>query len=99
GAGRAGGGRGQALGLDGIRLARATPGGVRFTVTVPEPKLTRVDLAEDLDQLVLPGFVMTGEPGGPPLPSRTVLVAVPPLGEVRLTAATSAASVPHDLTP
>jgi hypothetical protein len=80
---------------DGVRLAPATPGAVRFTVTVPEPKLVRVDLEQAFDALDLPGYSASGEPGTPVLPTRTLTIAVPPVGEVRLTAAASEAVV-HD---
>ena len=34
-----------------VRLAPATPGAVRFTVTTPEPRITRVDAQAGVDRL------------------------------------------------
>ncbi len=75
--------------LAGVRLAPATPGAVRFTVAVPEPRFVRTDHDLGYDDLILDGFTTVGTPGRPALPTRVVMVAVPPLGEVRLTAAAS----------
>jgi hypothetical protein len=80
---------------DGVRLAPATPGAVRFTVTVPVPKLTRIDQEQGLDALDVEGYAASGEPGTPVLPGRVLTIAVPPLGDVRLTFAVSEAAV-HD---
>jgi hypothetical protein len=80
---------------DGVTLAPATPGGVRFTVTVPVPKLVPVDPERAIDALELEGYTANGMPGTPVLPARIVTVAVPPVGDVRLTAAASEA-VAHD---
>ena len=86
---------------DGVRLAPATPGAVRFTVTVPAPNLLRADPERGIDALDLPGYSANGEPGTPVLPVRVLTVAVPPVGEVRLTAAASEAAVHEgvDLAP
>jgi hypothetical protein len=80
---------------DDIRLAPATPGAVRFTVLVPEPTITRVDLEQDIDALALPGYEASGTPGTPVLPTRVLTIAVPPLGDVRLTSACSQTNA-HD---
>src|SRR5262249_26325011 len=55
-------------------------------IQVPAPSLERVPGEEPLDQLELSGYDVQGKPGEPALPSRSLLVAVPPLGDVRLTA-------------
>ncbi|HEY6194899.1 MAG TPA: C25 family cysteine peptidase [Candidatus Eisenbacteria bacterium] len=82
-----------------VRMAPATPGGVRFTVSVPAPRLARVDSLAQIDELSLPGYEgETGERGLPALPVRALLVAVPPLGEVRLTAVASETSVRDGVT-
>ena len=84
-----------------VKLAPATPGAVRFTVMTPEPRMLRVEAGEgpDLSQkLELEGFQPTGRPGEPAIPARTLLVAVPPLGEVRLTAVASELSVSDGVT-
>lgn len=71
-----------------VRLAPATPGAIRFTVTVPSPQLTSLDAADGLMRMDLAEYRLeAAEPGGPALPSRVITVAVPPLGEVRLRAA------------
>lgn len=75
--------------LEGLRLAPATPGAVRFTIAVPEPGLTEIDQAQRLQLLDLDGFLVRGEPGAPGLPVRVVTVAVPPLGDVRVRAIAS----------
>ena len=86
------------IGAEGVRLAPATPGAVRFTVTVPPPRLTRVDPEQRVDRLELPGYVAESDPGTPAIPARTLLVAVPPLGEVRLTAVATELSVRDGVT-
>ena len=83
---------------DGVRLAPPTPGAVRFTVTVPEARVTRIDAEQKIDQLALDGYIAEGEPGTPALPVRTVMVAVPPIGDVRLTASATEAAVHEDVT-
>src|SRR5262245_32906120 len=83
---------------DGVRLAPATPGAVRFTVAVPVPKLTRVDLEQGFDALALEGYSAQGEPGTPVLPTRTLTIAVPPVGDVRLTAAATETNVREGVT-
>lgn len=75
--------------IDGLRLAPATPGAVRFTIQVPEPVLTRTDHDQKYDELSLKGYGAMARPGTPAVPTRVVLVAVPPIGDVRLTAAAS----------
>ena len=82
---------------DGVRLAPATPGAVRFTVTVPPARLSPVTADGSAQALSIAGYG-TGSPDATPtaLPGRLLLVAVPPLGDVRLTAAASEASVRAD---
>ncbi len=84
--------------LAGVRLAPATPGAVRFTVAVPEPRFVRVDHDLDHDDLMIDGFTTVGTPGQPALPTRVVMVAVPPVGEVRLTAVASDVRVREGVT-
>ncbi len=84
-------------GLAGLKLAPATPGAVRFTVPVPEARLTEIDQAQRLQLLDLEGFLASPEPGAPGLPVRIVTVAVPPLGEVRVRAAASGMQVREDV--
>lgn len=84
--------------IEGLRLAPPTPGAVRFTIMIPEPVLTRTDREMSYDRLSLAGFGSASKPGTPPLPTRVVLVAVPPLGDVRLTATASEMRVRDDVT-
>ncbi len=84
--------------VQGVRLAPATPGAVRFTVSIPEPRFTRVDAESGVDRLDLDGYTPTGVPGEPAIPTRTLLVAVPPVGDVRLTAAASELRVSEGVT-
>ncbi len=81
-----------------VRMALATPGGVRFTVAIPEPRFARTDAEQRVDRLELDGFESDGAPGTPSLPTRTMLVAVPPVGEVRLTAVASELRLSEDVT-
>ncbi len=84
--------------IDGLMLAPASPGAVRFTIIVPEPVLTRTDREQGYDRLSLTGFASEGTPGMPALPSRVVLVAVPPIGDVRLTSAATELRVREGVT-
>lgn len=84
-------------GLDGLRLAPATPGGIRFTIPVPAPRLVEIDQAEHRQALELEGFLVLGELGTPGLPARIVTVAVPPLGEVRVRGVASELATREDL--
>ena len=66
------------------RLVATSPAEVRFEVDAPEA--TFAPLAADSEALLLAleGYDLTGAVGSPGLPSRIVLVAVPPTGEVRV---------------
>ncbi len=81
-----------------VRLAPASPGAVRFTVTVPEPSLAPTGDASGDRRLGLGGYDLRGEPGTPGLPVRVITVAVPPLGDVRLSAVASETSVTDAIT-
>lgn len=76
-----------------MRLAPATPGGIRFTVTVPEIRRVPVAGGAGAVRLEIDGYDPAGVAGDPALPERIVLVAVPALGDVRLNAAGSDAAV------
>lgn len=74
----------------GLRLAPATPGAVRFTVRVPDPQWQPQRSGDDFTQrMVIEGYEGSGVAGAPELPVRTMLVAVPPAGEVRVRAVAS----------
>jgi hypothetical protein len=69
---------------------------VRLTVTVPAPRFRAAARDSSVQDVAIAGYGMGGaENGGTALPGRILLVAVPPLGDVRLTAAASEAVV-HD---
>jgi hypothetical protein len=82
----------------GVRVAPATPGAVRLTVTIPEPRWVPGVGEAGTERLELDGYQPTGLPGEPGIPARTLLVAVPPLGDVRLTAAASEPAVHEGVT-
>lgn len=72
-----------------VRMAPATPGSVRFTVTLPAAAVSHAGGSEGGATAAIDGFDPFGEPGAPPLLRRVVTVAVPPLGDVRVNAAAS----------
>src|SRR5207244_3868693 len=85
--------------LAGVHVAPGTPGGVRFTVTIPAASVVRADSLQQLDEVRIPGYgAVGGAPGSAALPTRILLVAVPPLGEVRLSAVASETSVRDGVT-
>ncbi len=72
-----------------VHLAPASPGAVRFTINVPVPKLVRLEAGDATARLDLDGFLLEGKPGAPAMPVRVLLVAVPPLGAVRVSGVAS----------
>ncbi len=73
-----------------VRLAPASPGAIRFTVTVPPADLTLIQTGESLTRLTLEGYTVgAARAGAPALPTRVITLAVPPLGEVRVNAIAS----------
>lgn len=84
--------------LPGLKLAPSTPGAVRFTVQVPAARFVPIEAEAGVTRLELDGYEGDGLPGAPAIPARTVLVAVPPLGEVRLTAVASEVSPSEGVT-
>jgi hypothetical protein len=80
-----------------VRLAPASPGSVRFTVTVPEPAFTPTGDPSGETVLSLEGFDLEGEAGAPPQPVRVITIAVPPLGDVRVSAVASDVAVREGL--
>lgn len=71
---------------DGVTMAPASAGGVRFSVQVPEPQFELIPGPDGFTRMTVPGWSNDGLPGEPALPSRVITVAVPPLGDVRLSA-------------
>jgi hypothetical protein len=71
---------------DRVDLLEAGPGAVRFAVTAPPPQLVSVPVAPDVQELRLDGFELDAEPGEPALLSRVVTVAIPPTGDVSVSA-------------
>lgn len=74
---------------DGVRLAPATPGSVRFTIQIAPPQLTPAGAEDNGVTISLPGYDRVGEPGAPPVLRRIITVAVPPIGAVRVNAVAS----------
>jgi hypothetical protein len=60
---------------------------IRFDVAVPAAAFEAPAGAVGMTRLSLPGYEDTGTPGEPALPSRVLMVAVPPEGSVRVSAA------------
>jgi hypothetical protein len=81
-----------------VKLAPASAGAVRFTVTVPEPALAATGDANGDVRFGLDGYDLIGNPGAPGLPVRVITVAVPPLGDVHLNAVASETSVMDAIT-
>jgi len=73
-----------------VRVLSAGAGAVRFAVDVPAASLGAVPDAGGASELRIPGYANGGMPGAPALPSRVVLVAVPPGAEVSLSATAGA---------
>ncbi len=59
---------------------------VHFVVDVPEPVLAPHPADSTVTNLGLEGYSLEGAPGWPGLPVRVISVAVPPAGEVRVSA-------------
>ncbi|HEX5133569.1 MAG TPA: C25 family cysteine peptidase [Candidatus Krumholzibacteria bacterium] len=67
------------------RLLQAAPDRVVFRVDVPDPEFGPSVLS-GFETVVIAGFGVTGNPGEPPVPSRTFLVAIPPDGNATVSA-------------
>ncbi|OGF12807.1 MAG: hypothetical protein A2W00_00845 [Candidatus Eisenbacteria bacterium RBG_16_71_46] len=78
---------------DGVRLLPISPTVIRFTVDVPPASLIPLDADANLTEVTIAGHADAGFAGAPALPARILLVAVPPVGEVRVRAAGSEADV------
>jgi hypothetical protein len=81
-----------------VRLAPATPGSVRFTVTPASLQLAPAAMEQDASTAAIEGFTAIGDPGAAPRLERVLTVAVPPLGDVRLDAVVSTLSVHEGVT-
>lgn len=57
---------------------------IRFVVGVPEPELRPAAENTEWTTILLDGYAPSTRPGEPELPGRTVMVAVPPTGDVRV---------------
>lgn len=71
-----------------VTLLPSSAAQVRFVVEVPEPVLSTPPENAAWTVLALPGYSEAGAPGEADLPARTVMVAVPPRGAVRVSAHT-----------
>ena len=70
-----------------VRLTAGDDATIRFEVSVPTPRFVTVAVgAEAATRLVLDGHESAVGSGDPVLPGRIVVLAVPPLGEVRVSA-------------
>ncbi len=71
-----------------VRLIESTPSTTRFDVAVPEARIVPVsaDRPAGVARLALDGWDALGAAGEPGLPSRVVIVAVPPIGTVHVSA-------------
>ncbi|MEO5989890.1 MAG: C25 family peptidase propeptide domain-containing protein, partial [Candidatus Eisenbacteria bacterium] len=82
-----------------VRLAPATAGAIRLTVSIPKPALTLMDTGERMTRLELGGFSLgAAKAGSPAMPSRIITVAVPPLGEVRVSGVATELEVSEGVT-
>jgi hypothetical protein len=68
-----------------VRLIEAAPSRVAFSVDVPPAAFSPHAKDAALTEVALEGYDLDGLPGEPGLPIRVVLVAVPAVGEVRVT--------------
>lgn len=99
----------------GVKLMAGGEGAIRFELSVPVPRFETVPAVsgrQAATRLVLEGYENNADAGLPALPACIVVVAVPPLGEVRVSAtgadpetrdaflpATAAGTSPDDRAP
>ena len=69
-----------------MRTLASGPGSVRFTVAVPDARIEPVQEAAGSSEIRIAGYGSAGTAGSPALPCRVLHVAVPPVGEVSLSA-------------
>ena len=72
-----------------VKLTAGGDGAIRFELSVPVPRFELVPATagrQAATQLVLEGYENIADAGLPSLPARIVVVAVPPLGAVRVSA-------------
>lgn len=67
-----------------VTLLPSGPASIRFAVLVPAPEMRTVDGHPEWTSVVLEGYAHGTRPGEPDLPARSLMVAVPPTGEVRV---------------
>jgi hypothetical protein len=75
--------------LQGVKLTGSSDATIRFEVSVPAPRFVTVPAAAGTEAarwLVLDDHESAAGSGDPALPSRVVVVAVPPLGEIQVSA-------------
>jgi peptidase C25-like protein len=80
-----------------VRALPSSAGAIRFVVDVPEPLLEPGREGTRTMRLAIDGYDGVAPQGHPLLPERVVTVAVPPNGEVSVSAAASAAEVIDDV--
>ena len=79
-----------------VRRLPSAGSAIHFVVDVPEPRLVPFAGESGVTRLELDGYGPIGAVGAPALAERIVIVAVPPSGEVRVTAAGGATSTLED---
>jgi Peptidase family C25/Propeptide_C25 len=77
--------------LANVELLGSSAASIRFRVTVPAPVFETLAQDAGFSTVSLDGYVLSAAAGEPALPRRIVWVAVPPTGEVRVSATTTAA--------
>ena len=84
-----------------VTLLPSGPASIRFVVEVPEPELRSATDHPEWQNVRLEGYTHGTRAGEPDLPSRIVMVAVPPTGVVRVSGFTRGAAVHErvDLAP
>lgn len=78
---------------EGVRALPSSPQAIRFVVDVPEASLEPARAGGRTMRLAVQGFDVVAAEGRPLLPERVVTVAVPPTGEVTVSALGTAAEV------
>ncbi len=86
-----------ASGPGNVRALPSSPGAIRFVVDVPEPVLEPAREGARTMRLTVDGYEGVAPQGHPLLPERVVTVAVPPAGEVTVSASATAPEVLDDV--
>src|SRR5512143_4202303 len=71
---------------EGVQLLPSGASLVHLIVEAADPELVPLASDPSITRLVMPGYELIGPMGSPALPERVLLVAVPPTGEVSVSA-------------